>query len=118
MVGKDIKIIGNNLKNLEEYRIKEKIYDNYYKMNDKDINRLLSIYTFFNERINVKNIYFSYYYYKEYIQIEINRIEDDYYYIYIFYKKNSIDYNDYYYKVDQFSGLLKFLRILFRGVEL
>ena len=117
MVGRDIRIIGNNLPNLEEYRIDKKI-DIYYKMNDRDINRLLSIYKFFNERSNLKNIYFSYFYYNEYIRIEIDRIEDDYYHIYIYYKKNSIDCDDYYYKVDQFSGLLKFLRILFRGVEL
>ena len=108
--------IRNNINELWKYWDYGYTDYKYLKFSDSEINRVLSKYSFMNYDSYGSYICYKCSYHKNNLSLLINRIEDDYYYIRIYIgiiSSNLWDTSIYYFKVDQMSGLLKCLGILF-----
>jgi len=109
---KNINLLVKNIDLLEVYKCNHisLLYKDILKISDDLYNKVIMINSNFERGENyIKYIDF----YKHIkIQIYIQCIEDDYYYVTI---NKGID--NCYYKLDQVSGLINFLKILFRGYD-
>ena len=127
----EIDIIKNNLNKLKTYLVSGFNFVSMCDISDKDINKLRGFFSKYESNIKVGDLRFNYnnYLYLSIIKYEERRksrkiimyidifsLEDDYYCIKIFLSEDVTSrlysYKEYFFVVDQFGELIRFLRIL------
>ena len=118
----------NNINYLEEYLTREiRIRKYSVNMSERELGIIMRRYSFLSLKRG-RYLYCLYSYYDSYFEIYINKLDDDYYIINVMInicnkvrkvtsKDFDSDFYNNYYKVDQISGLLKFLNILFSDLK-
>ena len=103
-------LIIKNLKNVEIYRTNSSFYIKSKRVFWDEVDKIVDKYPIFSITTSRKFDYNFLYYGGKSIDLLIYKDNDDYYLAYI-----QIEQKYYYYTLDQFPELLKFLKILFKN---